>query len=833
MVGVRRERTSRASENRFPRSLPRFGGVARARSAPPILPNVLAVRAGKDGSSRDVRTLPSEDRHRLLRRDRVSASARLRGKERHTAREPPVPRGPSFVASFLSRGFVDFPGRGARLGSEKVHRPDVLEDSPRNSRVSPASVRAPTPDVDFVESWKETERRALDISPGLLDHFTVTSFPDSWDRSRRAGASDGPTIRTRKEKRHPSKASRVGSPEDRRDEVRVELLVEDLAMPLVSAHPRDYRPTRHRPTDRSRFHLFLDPFARSVLTMAIRLRANRLDRAIASRKNKDGVRPFDRCRRIAMRVSLAAPHGNGQMRTAWRSGRMSPFSRINMNRVFFSVVFALALLGQGFASPFRFSPQMKRDRLMAFRMLPRIMQNVERDLSQDLLDLLMQLQEMMQNGDPENGIPVLDPFLWEHFETTFDTEQVELAFSIDGLDMRGLSNFEVTNVEFDILSLRVDVAANWPQLDIKADHYFLDGTLLGLLPLFGEGYIDMSILEFAIDGGASLVALPGEKNTYRNHSISVGELSFSMTFGELQGVIDGLLGGGELSDVLNEILNMMGAELFNSVLQMAADDIAVLVQGFLNQMLEGMTLQDLLGLMPLKEIAWEEDVKEFFAVAKQRELERSNANDYVDALLENAQEFIIENGFDNFALPDLIEQFSEEFLWIEWHGEASLTQGFLRGLETIHRTGDATLDTSGNTITIAANIGFNVMEAGYRMHVDFMDIGIDLDAAVTIQDVTAYFKRSRLPRLPARSREKATLIIGETLEITIDELDVTNQGIINVDFSGLGFLDFLLEALSWIVVNLFGGLIIDAIEGPIKDALENALSEILPFKYIV
>ncbi|CAG0883562.1 unnamed protein product [Darwinula stevensoni] len=122
------------------------------------------------------------------------------------------------------------------------------------------------------------------------------------------------------------------------------------------------------------------------------------------------------------------------------------------------------------------------------------------------------------------------------------------------------------------------------------------------------------------------------------------------------------------------------------------------------------------------------------------ERERSNANDYVDQLLDNVQNFIIENGYDNFPLPDQIEEFSEVFLGIEWHGEASLTQGFLKGLETVHRTGDATLDTSGNTITVTADIGFHAMEGGYHMHVDFMDIGIDVDAAVHIQDVAAHFK---------------------------------------------------------------------------------------------
>ena len=71
---------------------------------------------------------------------------------------------------------------------------------------------------------------------------------------------------------------------------------------------------------------------------------------------------------------------------------------------------------------------------------------------------------------------------------------------------------------------------------------------------------------------------------------------------------------------------------------------------------QGMTLQDLLGLLP-KDIKWDKDVKDFIAVAKQRQLERSNANDYVDALLENAHDFIVENGFDNFVLPDFIEEF--------------------------------------------------------------------------------------------------------------------------------------------------------------------------------
>ena len=39
------------------------------------------------------------------------------------------------------------------------------------------------------------------------------------------------------------------------------------------------------------------------------------------------------------------------------------------------------------------------------------------------------------------------------------------------------------------------------------------------------------------------------------------------------------------------------------------------------------------------------------------ELKQGNANEYLDALLENVREYLVNNGYDNYTLPDVVEGF--------------------------------------------------------------------------------------------------------------------------------------------------------------------------------
>lgn len=62
---------------------------------------------------------------------------------------------------------------------------------------------------------------------------------------------------------------------------------------------------------------------------------------------------------------------------------------------------------------------------------------------------------------------------------------------------------------------------------------------------------------------------------------------------------------------------------------------------------------------------------------------------YIDSVLESLHDQMIDTGLNNINLPDTTTNFSKRRLGVTWQGEAVLYNGNLKGLETIHRTGEA------------------------------------------------------------------------------------------------------------------------------------------------
>ncbi|CAG0904381.1 unnamed protein product [Cyprideis torosa] len=231
-----------------------------------------------------------------------------------------------------------------------------------------------------------------------------------------------------------------------------------------------------------------------------------------------------------------------------------------------------------------------------------------------------------------------------------------------------------------------------------------------------------------------------------------------------------------------------------------------------NQAVDGLSLQDVLDMLlgnggskSILELPFE-------APKTALALPKENANEYVDRIMENGRALILANGWDNFDLPDQIAEFSETVLGITWHGSATMTQGFLNGLETISRAGDAALELIGEGINIRTSLGFNDLFGGYRMRVEFMGIGLTAYAEVTIRTLEFYLD--------------ATITIGDETTPTqaiINEFKIGNPGYISINITGLGPLNFILELLGGIILNIFDGLIV----GAISDNLQNVLQEIL------
>merc|ERR1712203_1084586 len=78
---------------------------------------------------------------------------------------------------------------------------------------------------------------------------------------------------------------------------------------------------------------------------------------------------------------------------------------------------------------------------------------------------------------------------------------------------------------------------------------------------------------------------------------------------------------------------------------------------------------------------------------------------YIDQILENLRQMILEQGLDPMELPDLETGFSDTILGITWHGSATLRNGQFWSLFTIARSGDTSFTVENNVTELTAVLG--------------------------------------------------------------------------------------------------------------------------------
>ena len=198
-----------------------------------------------------------------------------------------------------------------------------------------------------------------------------------------------------------------------------------------------------------------------------------------------------------------------------------------------------------------------------------------------------------------------------------------------------------------------------------------------------------------------------------------------------------------------------------------------------------------------------------FQRALQQQLEKeplqssANANEYFDRVLANARHLVLDNGLDPMPLPD--EDISVIGTGVVLH------DGHLDGLSNVHRTGDAVMSYDGEWLGISAHIGFNGFGAGYSCKIEIIGIGPDVTATATISETSIYVNAK---------------ISSQTLKIQLADFNIEDVGKIDVDISGLGIFDWLLEPLTEAIVNLLDGLVVDIINLFLEPLLRNAIESI-------
>jgi len=201
---------------------------------------------------------------------------------------------------------------------------------------------------------------------------------------------------------------------------------------------------------------------------------------------------------------------------------------------------------------------------------------------------------------------------------------------------------------------------------------------------------------------------------------------------------------------------------------------------------------------------------------------------FIDEVLKNLRQMIIDNGWDPMDLPDLETGFSDTILGITWHGDAWLRNGLLWGLSTIERSGSTsfTVDQNTSMLELTAMLSLNRPSGKYDAHADFMGIGVNADVTLDIHDVKIYLDAT------AQLTENG-LAQGD---LKVKNFYIDHLGSINVDISGLGPLDWILEILVDLVDTFFRDWIKDLVEGPLRDLIQSLFDEIhfeIPASYYI
>lgn len=191
-----------------------------------------------------------------------------------------------------------------------------------------------------------------------------------------------------------------------------------------------------------------------------------------------------------------------------------------------------------------------------------------------------------------------------------------------------------------------------------------------------------------------------------------------------------------------------------------------------------------------------------------------NANQYLDKTLSNAKPAFISQNLDPMSVPGFERSFDTKLLGL-FPITVTLTSkaGRLRGLSTIHRTGDATLSTEDGFLIAKSELGVRNLTYLAECSIKFIFPFNLREMSATIDYLSAYLELS-LP-MDKEFQPKAT------------DFEIRNVGRVDVAFSKNGWpLDAIYGAVVSRVINGIKDTVKDSARPHILGAMNRGLTNL-------
>jgi len=408
---------------------------------------------------------------------------------------------------------------------------------------------------------------------------------------------------------------------------------------------------------------------------------------------------------------------------------------------------------------------------------------------------LQNLKGQMSTGIPELHIPVLDPLGIPTIDEHIKEGVADVKILVDKLKIDGLSKFETKMVDTDLQDLRLTLSLSIPRVSGNAV-YDLNGKIFNLIPLYGKGGASVQIIDCVCTASAALTM------TADGH-LQADKFDIDPSFGAIMVNLENILGGGNLGNVVNGLISVIGPTLFNRFKPEIRNELNKIIRGELNKALSQVKLSDIQGgLIPSNYVLSKDAIS----------YEAGNANGFLDQILSNARP-TIDKELDPIDLPKKEISFTHKILGIPITGLVKVFNGRLNGLRTLYRSGDASMTNAAEGLVINAHLGLNNLEGYYRAAAKFMNIGPETSLKVMVSAVSVRLSVKQSFNPGAHPK----LLDFEIVKI--DRVDVRFD-------SGFGPLDFIVNTVVNLVNNIVKGLIIKIVNEPLKQIIAAKLAEI-------
>uniref|UniRef100_A0A6M2DWL5 Putative hemolymph juvenile hormone binding protein n=1 Tax=Xenopsylla cheopis TaxID=163159 RepID=A0A6M2DWL5_XENCH len=214
--------------------------------------------------------------------------------------------------------------------------------------------------------------------------------------------------------------------------------------------------------------------------------------------------------------------------------------------------------------------------------------NVESAINQDMVAFFERLQEWMPYLDciEEIDLPVMEPLFTETLDFDLVHEIGKFKGNFANMTIKNLSKYNVDLFNLNIIMLTVKANMSLPEIRLDG-LYKLDGNIGDLIPIFGEGNLEISLQNITVGVVAKMKAIP----------FSIQDLKIDFKIQGFKGHFYGLMGDPELEETFNKLINDIALE----ALDVLWPEIEVGLVDMIKQMVAdaNLSLTDMLKLMKI------------------------------------------------------------------------------------------------------------------------------------------------------------------------------------------------------------------------------------------